>query len=40
MPALRLYQHAGFQELSRRSGYYPGADATAAAALILRRDLV
>ena len=41
VPALRLYQHAGFQEISRRSGYYPGADATAAAtALILRRDLV
>ncbi|HET8973878.1 MAG TPA: GNAT family N-acetyltransferase [Pseudolabrys sp.] len=39
--ALRLYQHAGFQEISRRSGYYPGADATATAtALILRRDLV
>jgi len=40
VPALRLYQHAGFHEISRRPGYYPGADAMAAAALILRRDLV
>jgi ribosomal-protein-alanine N-acetyltransferase len=39
-PALRLYQQAGFHEISRRRGYYPGADATAATALILRRDLV
>ena len=39
VPALRLYQHAGFQEISRRPGYYPGADATTATALILRRDL-
>jgi ribosomal-protein-alanine N-acetyltransferase len=37
--ALRLYQHAGFHEISRRPGYYPGG-ATAATALILRRDLV
>jgi len=37
--ALRLYQHAGFQEVSRRPGYYPGTGATAATALILRRDL-
>jgi ribosomal-protein-alanine N-acetyltransferase len=40
VPALRLYHHAGFQEVSRRPGYYPGAGATAATALILRRDLV
>jgi ribosomal-protein-alanine N-acetyltransferase len=40
MPALRLYQHAGFQEVSRRPGYYPGTGAAAATALILRRDLV
>ena len=40
VPALRLYEHAGFQEISRRLGYYPGTDATAATALILRRDLV
>ena len=37
MPALRLYQHAGFQEVSRRPGYYSGTGATA---LILRRDLI
>ena len=40
VPALRLYHHAGFQEISRRPGYYSGSDATAATALILRRDLV
>jgi ribosomal-protein-alanine N-acetyltransferase len=40
VPALRLYHHAGFQEVSRRPGYYPGAGAAAATALILRRDLV
>jgi len=38
-PAIRLYQRTGFQEVSRRANYYPGPD-TAAAALILRRDLV
>lgn len=37
-PALRLYQRAGFHEVSRRPVYYPGAGAPAAA-LILRRDL-
>jgi [ribosomal protein S18]-alanine N-acetyltransferase len=37
-PALRLYQRAGFREVGRRPGYYP-RDATAAAALVLRRDL-
>jgi [ribosomal protein S18]-alanine N-acetyltransferase len=40
MPALRLYRHAGFQEISRRPGYYPGTSAAAATALILRRDLI
>jgi ribosomal-protein-alanine N-acetyltransferase len=40
VPALRLYQHAGFDEVSRRAGYYPGAGAPAANALVLRRDLV
>ena len=39
VPALRLYQHAGFHEISRRPGYDPGG-APAATALILRRDLV
>jgi ribosomal-protein-alanine N-acetyltransferase len=40
VPALRLYQHAGFHEISRRPGYYPGTGTVAAAALILRRELV
>ena len=39
VPALRLYQHAGFHEISRRPGYYPSVGTTAATALILRRDL-
>jgi [ribosomal protein S18]-alanine N-acetyltransferase len=39
VPALRLYQRAGFQEVSRRAGYYPEAGETAANALVLRRDL-
>jgi [ribosomal protein S18]-alanine N-acetyltransferase len=38
-PALRLYQRAGFREVSRRPNYYPGAGGKAAAALVLRRDL-
>lgn len=37
-PALRLYHRAGFQEVSRRTNYYPGHDG-GAAALVLRRDL-
>jgi [ribosomal protein S18]-alanine N-acetyltransferase len=37
-PARRLYRRAGFREVGRRPGYYP-AGQTAAAALILRRDL-
>jgi [ribosomal protein S18]-alanine N-acetyltransferase len=39
VPALRLYQRAGFREISRRPNYYPGAAGKAAAALVLRRDL-
>ena len=39
-PAIRLYDRAGFQEISRRPNYYPGAGGKAAAALVLRRDLV
>jgi len=39
-PAIRLYDRAGFRELSRRPNYYPGAGDKAAAALVLRRDLV
>ena len=38
-PAIRLYDRAGFHEISRRPNYYPGAGAKAAAALVLRRDL-
>lgn len=39
-PALRLYRHAGFREISRRPGYYPAEGGVTAAALVLRRDLV
>ena len=38
--AIRLYDRAGFREISRRPNYYPGAGGKAAAALVLRRDLV
>ncbi len=38
--AIRLYGRAGFREISRRPNYYPGADGQAAAALVLRRDLI
>jgi ribosomal-protein-alanine N-acetyltransferase len=37
--AIRLYDHAGFHEISRRPNYYPSAGGKAAAALMLRRDL-
>jgi ribosomal-protein-alanine N-acetyltransferase len=39
-PALRLYQRAGFREVGRRAGYYPQDRDQAAAALVLRRDLL
>lgn len=39
-PAIRLYDRAGFHEISRRPNYYPGTGGKAAAALVLRRDLV
>jgi ribosomal-protein-alanine N-acetyltransferase len=39
-PAIALYDHAGFHEISRRPNYYAGAGGKAAAALVLRRDLV
>jgi [ribosomal protein S18]-alanine N-acetyltransferase len=39
-PAIRLYDRAGFHEVARRPNYYPVAGAKAAAALVLRRDLV
>jgi ribosomal-protein-alanine N-acetyltransferase len=38
-PAIRLYDRAGFQEISQRPNYYPAAGVKAAAALVLRRDL-
>ncbi len=38
-PAIRLYDRAGFAEISRRPNYYPASVGTAAAALVLRRDL-
>jgi ribosomal-protein-alanine N-acetyltransferase len=38
--AIRLYERAGFHEISRRPNYYPGPGGKAAAALVLRRDLV
>jgi ribosomal-protein-alanine N-acetyltransferase len=38
MPALRLYDRAGFREAGRRPGYYP-RESGAAVALVLRRDL-
>ena len=37
--ALKLYDRAGFGEISRRANYYQGAGGKPAAALILRRDL-
>jgi ribosomal-protein-alanine N-acetyltransferase len=39
-PARRLYQRAGFREVGRRPGYYSQGREQAAAALVLRRDLV
>jgi ribosomal-protein-alanine N-acetyltransferase len=38
--AIRLYDRAGFRRISRRPNYYPAAGGQAAAALVLRRDLV
>ena len=37
--AIRLYDRAGFHEISRRPNYYPSTGGTAVAALVLRRDL-
>ena len=37
--AIRLYERAGFREVSRRPNYYPDATGKPAAALVLRRDL-
>jgi len=38
-PAIRLYDRAGFHEISRRPNYYQAAGGKAASALVLRRDL-
>jgi [ribosomal protein S18]-alanine N-acetyltransferase len=38
-PARALYDRAGWEEAGRRPAYYPRADATAAAALVLRKAL-
>ena len=38
-PAMRLYDRAGFHEISRRPNYYQAARTNPAAALVLRRDL-
>jgi [ribosomal protein S18]-alanine N-acetyltransferase len=38
--ARRLYARAGFREAGRRKDYYPRQSGQAAAALVLRRDLV
>jgi [ribosomal protein S18]-alanine N-acetyltransferase len=38
-PALRLYDRAGFREVGRRPGYYPGEAGAPGAARVLRRDL-
>jgi ribosomal-protein-alanine N-acetyltransferase len=38
-PAIRLYDRAGFREISRRPNYYNAPGAKPAAALVLRRDL-
>jgi ribosomal-protein-alanine N-acetyltransferase len=37
--AIRLYRRAGFHEIARRENYYPHGSGTAAAALVLRRDI-
>ncbi len=37
--ALRLYERAGFREVSRRPNYYPGEGGKMLDALVLRRDL-
>lgn len=38
-PATRLYERAGFHEISRRPDYYAAPGTKPAAALVLRRDL-
>jgi ribosomal-protein-alanine N-acetyltransferase len=38
-PAIKLYERAGFREISRRPNYYPLAGGKTADALVLRRDI-
>lgn len=38
-PAIRLYEKLGFSTISRRQGYYPRPDGSAATALVMARDL-
>ena len=40
VPARKLYARAGFSQVGRRPGYYAQGRDKAAAALVLRRDLV
>lgn len=37
--AIALYRRLGFGEVGRREGYYPKADGSRAAALVMRRDI-
>jgi len=39
LPAVRLYESEGFAAVGRRQGYYPRPDGSAAAALVMARDL-
>jgi ribosomal-protein-alanine N-acetyltransferase len=39
IPAIKLYERAGFHEIARRPNYYPAAGGKTASALVLRRDL-
>ncbi|HET9902296.1 MAG TPA: GNAT family N-acetyltransferase [Xanthobacteraceae bacterium] len=39
LPARRLYARAGFAPVGSRQSYYPQADGTRSAALVLRRNL-
>ncbi len=39
VPAIKLYERAGFREVSRRPNYYPLPGGKTAAALVLRRDM-
>ena len=38
VPAIRLYNRAGFEQVSRRQGYYQDAAGRHSAALVLRCD--